>query len=98
MLSRRRNKLNLSLPRTVQEHENQEEEEAEEASSVAIEEELKRLGLTEPQKQRMQEWIKERNLVCYTVLLLLIAKLITYFLSIRRLAILGHSMIIPVPY
>ncbi|VDD97338.1 unnamed protein product [Enterobius vermicularis] len=63
MLSRRRNKLNLSLPRTVQEHENQEEEEAEEASSVAIEEELKRLGLTEPQKQRMQEWIKERNLV-----------------------------------
>jgi len=36
-------------------------QEEEDIASVTIDEQLKRLGLTEPQKQRMHEWMHEKE-------------------------------------
>uniref|UniRef100_A0A0N5AKD7 mitogen-activated protein kinase kinase n=1 Tax=Syphacia muris TaxID=451379 RepID=A0A0N5AKD7_9BILA len=63
-MSRRRNPLNLSLPTsTVREDDHQRLEAEVELSNFSMEEQLMQMALTEPQKRRMQEWIKEKNLV-----------------------------------
>ncbi|MFH4979825.1 hypothetical protein AB6A40_006534 [Gnathostoma spinigerum] len=61
--SRRKNPLNLSLPATVKENDISKDERATESGTFSLEEQLKQMALTEPQKQRMQEWIKEKQLV-----------------------------------
>ncbi|VDK17294.1 unnamed protein product [Anisakis simplex] len=61
--SRRKNPLNLSLPTTVKENDNDKTENVEENAVFSLDEQLKQMALTEPQKQRMQEWIKEKKLV-----------------------------------
>lgn len=64
MMSRRRNPLNLSIPTsTVHEVDQQRVESEMELSTFPMEEQLMQMALTEPQKRRMQEWIKEKNLV-----------------------------------
>ncbi|VDD96050.1 unnamed protein product [Enterobius vermicularis] len=63
-MSRRRNPLNLSIPTsTVHEVDQQRVESEMELSTFPMEEQLMQMALTEPQKRRMQEWIKEKNLV-----------------------------------
>uniref|UniRef100_A0A915B0M1 mitogen-activated protein kinase kinase n=1 Tax=Parascaris univalens TaxID=6257 RepID=A0A915B0M1_PARUN len=61
--SRRKNPLNLSLPATVKENDADKNETIEETKAFSLDEQLKQMALTEPQKQRMQEWIKEKKLV-----------------------------------
>ncbi|CAJ0578359.1 unnamed protein product, partial [Mesorhabditis spiculigera] len=61
---KRRNPLGLSLPPTVSEEAQRDEPgEAEEVpiAKVSLDEQLKRLGLTEPQRQRMDEWIQMKE-------------------------------------
>ncbi|CAI4221188.1 unnamed protein product [Auanema sp. JU1783] len=58
---KRRNPLGLSLPPTVSENEKEDGSKEEEASILPLDEQLKRLGLTEPQKQRMNEWIQIKD-------------------------------------
>uniref|UniRef100_A0A1I7WGA6 mitogen-activated protein kinase kinase n=1 Tax=Heterorhabditis bacteriophora TaxID=37862 RepID=A0A1I7WGA6_HETBA len=67
---KRRNPLGLSLPPTVNENEKEENSKEEVVSTqVTLDEQLKRLGLTEPQKQRLSEWIqvKEAIQACITL-------------------------------
>ncbi|EFP12069.1 hypothetical protein CRE_30054 [Caenorhabditis remanei] len=55
---KRRNPLGLSLPPTVNEQSENGEAAAEEANpTVPLEEQLKKLGLTEPQTQRLSEFL-----------------------------------------
>ncbi|CAJ0962785.1 unnamed protein product, partial [Mesorhabditis belari] len=57
---KRRNPLGLSLPPTVSEQAEREDAKEEEdvvPARITIDEQLMRLGLTEPQKQRMEEWV-----------------------------------------
>ncbi|VDM37212.1 unnamed protein product [Toxocara canis] len=61
--SRRKNPLNLSLPAMVKENDGDKTETVEGSSAFSLDEQLKQMALTEPQKQRMQEWIKEKKLV-----------------------------------
>ena len=42
-------------------------EEQSESTPLSIDEHLKQLGLTEPQKQRMEEWMKEKQRVSQSV-------------------------------
>ena len=65
MLSRRKNPLNLSLPATVCENGDQGAEPVQDSNTVSMEAQLKQMTLTEPQKQRMQEWIQEKKLVSF---------------------------------
>ncbi|KIH53160.1 hypothetical protein ANCDUO_16720 [Ancylostoma duodenale] len=59
---KRRNPLGLSLPPTVNENEKEDGTKEEEVTvQVSLDEQLKRLGLTEPQKQRMSEWIQVKE-------------------------------------
>lgn len=67
--SRRKNPLNLSLPATVKENDADKNETIEETKAFSLDEQLKQMALTEPQKQRMQEWIKEKKLVCYVLII-----------------------------
>lgn len=67
--SRRKNPLNLSLPATVKENDADKSETIEETKAFSLDEQLKQMALTEPQKQRMQEWIKEKKLVCYILII-----------------------------
>ncbi|WKX87900.1 hypothetical protein Q1695_007929 [Nippostrongylus brasiliensis] len=61
---KRRNPLGLSLPPTVNENEKEDGTKEEEvAVQVSLDEQLKRLGLTEPQKQRMNEWIQVKEAI-----------------------------------
>ena len=75
MMSRRRNPLNLSIPTsTVHEVDQQRVESEMELSTFPMEEQLMQMALTEPQKRRMQEWIKEKNLVNFCFFFLLISR------------------------
>ncbi|PAV83884.1 hypothetical protein WR25_17968 [Diploscapter pachys] len=59
---KRRNPLGLSLPPTVNENSESGDGVADEAPSQApIEDQLKKLGLTEPQKQRLNEWLQVKE-------------------------------------
>nr|CDJ81441.1 Serine threonine protein kinase-related domain containing protein [Haemonchus contortus] len=61
---KRRNPLGLSLPPTVNENEKEDgTKEEENTAQVSLDEQLKRLGLTEPQKQRMSEWIQVKEAI-----------------------------------
>lgn len=74
-MSRRRNPLNLSIPTsTVHEVDQQRVESEMELSTFPMEEQLMQMALTEPQKRRMQEWIKEKNLVNFCFFFLLISR------------------------
>ncbi|EGT41885.1 CBN-MEK-2 protein [Caenorhabditis brenneri] len=59
---KRRNPLGLSLPPTVNEQSESGEAAAEEATAtVPLEEQLKKLGLTEPQTQRLSEFLQAKE-------------------------------------
>ncbi|VDN49855.1 unnamed protein product [Gongylonema pulchrum] len=61
--SRRKNPLNLSLPATVKENgDSKSDEHSKGSSCFSLEDQIKQMTLTEPQKLRMQEWIKEKKL------------------------------------
>lgn len=60
---RRKNPLNLSLPATVKEKGDLRRDVTKDRDSFSLEDQIKLMTLTEPQKLRMQEWIKEKKLV-----------------------------------
>ncbi|CAD6184117.1 unnamed protein product [Caenorhabditis auriculariae] len=61
---KRRNPLGLSLPPTVNENSESGDNTVEEPSNlVPLDEQLKKLGLTEPQKQRLNEWIQVKEAI-----------------------------------
>ncbi|VDN03136.1 unnamed protein product [Thelazia callipaeda] len=65
--SRRKNPLNLSLPATVKEKNELKKDGAKadtvDTSTCSLEDQIKQMTLTEPQKLRMREWMKEKKLV-----------------------------------
>uniref|UniRef100_A0A915PIF8 mitogen-activated protein kinase kinase n=1 Tax=Setaria digitata TaxID=48799 RepID=A0A915PIF8_9BILA len=61
--TRRKNPLNLSLPATVKEKGDLRRDGTKDAYTFSLEDQIKQMTLTEPQKLRMQEWIKEKKLV-----------------------------------
>ncbi|CAG9538296.1 unnamed protein product [Cercopithifilaria johnstoni] len=61
--SRRKNPLNLSLPATVKEKDDLRKDGTKDRSIFSLEDQIKQMTLTEPQKLRMQKWIKEKKLV-----------------------------------
>lgn len=66
--SRRKNPLNLSLPATVKENDVTKSNEEEELGgsnvrTFSLEEQIKQMTLTEPQKRRMQEFMQEKKQV-----------------------------------
>uniref|UniRef100_A0A1I7VY58 mitogen-activated protein kinase kinase n=2 Tax=Loa loa TaxID=7209 RepID=A0A1I7VY58_LOALO len=60
---KRKNPLNLSLPAAVKEKGDLRRDGTKDRSTFSLEDQIKQMTLTEPQKQRMQEWIKEKKLV-----------------------------------
>uniref|UniRef100_A0A914WXT5 mitogen-activated protein kinase kinase n=1 Tax=Plectus sambesii TaxID=2011161 RepID=A0A914WXT5_9BILA len=58
---KRKNPLGLSLPPTVKEDGSPGVDDQSESTPLTLDEHLKQLGLTEPQKQRMEEWMKEKQ-------------------------------------
>lgn len=64
---RRKNPLNLSLPATVKEKGDLRRDGTKDKNTFSLEDQIKQMTLTEPQKLRMQEWIKEKKLVSYLI-------------------------------
>ncbi|VDO32360.1 unnamed protein product [Onchocerca flexuosa] len=60
---RRKNPLNLSLPATVKEKGDLRRDGTKDRGTFSLENQIKQMTLTEPQKLRMQEWMKEKKLV-----------------------------------
>ncbi|VIO96368.1 Uncharacterized protein BM_BM6799 [Brugia malayi] len=60
---RRKNPLNLSLPATVKEKAGLRRDGTKDKGTFSLEDQIKQMTLTEPQKLRMQEWIEEKRLV-----------------------------------
>uniref|UniRef100_A0A8R1U2X2 mitogen-activated protein kinase kinase n=1 Tax=Onchocerca volvulus TaxID=6282 RepID=A0A8R1U2X2_ONCVO len=60
---RRKNPLNLSLPATVKEKGDLRKDGTKDRDTFSLENQIKQMTLTEPQKLRMQEWMKEKKLV-----------------------------------
>ncbi|CAI5439749.1 unnamed protein product [Caenorhabditis angaria] len=58
---KRRNPLGLSLPPTVNEQSESGEATTEEPATIPLEEQLKKLGLTEPQTQRLSEFLQVKE-------------------------------------